>query len=241
MPRALTLALLLSMTVLAACAAPSRMGMVKDPATGLQFGSAVSANLVLDASQFENRKLKLTTRNLSGDPAFYLDGFRRDLEAAYAAKGFEPVASDDFGLLIDVNVLYSGQMQSNLAQEFRFLGGAGGVIAGAELGGLTGAASGGLAGATFGTVLGSYATEDTYIVIAEVTVSITDRAARGTRSIRFGSDTKTEDGEGDSGFAPFRRQARVRASVFAGGSNTPQRAIAEEVRQRIVRIAADVI
>ena len=39
------------------CAAPARMGMVKDPETGLQFGSKIEKNLFVDSSQFKNLSL----------------------------------------------------------------------------------------------------------------------------------------------------------------------------------------
>ena len=108
--------------VLGACAPQQRMGMVVDPQTRLQYGSVVERNILIDSSQFKNRKLKLRIRNISGDPAFDLHGFRSRLEQSYSSKGYDLTTGDDFGLLVDVNVVYSGQTRSDLSQEFGFLG-----------------------------------------------------------------------------------------------------------------------
>jgi hypothetical protein len=113
--------------LLAGCAPPTRLGMVKDPQTGLMFGSQIERNFVTDATFYKNRKIKVRIRNTSGDTAFVLRQFSKNLRAAYAANGYEPTADDDFGLLVDVNVRYSGQVQTNLAAEFAFLGGVAGA------------------------------------------------------------------------------------------------------------------
>lgn len=70
-----------------ACAAPPRMGMVKDPQTGLQFGSMIEKNFFLDASQFKNRSIKVSTRNTSGDQAYQVSAFTNDLNGAFSRKG----------------------------------------------------------------------------------------------------------------------------------------------------------
>jgi len=100
--------------MLGACAPQQRMGMVVDPKTQLQYGSVVERNILIDSSQFKNKKLKLRIRNTSGDPAFDLYGFQARLESSYTSKGYEVADSDDFGLLVDVNVVYSGQTRSDL-------------------------------------------------------------------------------------------------------------------------------
>lgn len=56
--------------ILGSCAPPQRMGMVVDPATGLQYGSVIEKNIVVDSSQFENKRIKVRIRNTSGDAAF---------------------------------------------------------------------------------------------------------------------------------------------------------------------------
>ena len=110
----------------------ARYGMVKNPDTGLQIGSVVEKSLVTDASFYKNKTIKVRTRNTSGDVAFDLREFTDRLRTSYSAAGYTPTDKDDFGLLVDVNVIYSGQIQTNLADEFSFLGGAAGGIAGAR-------------------------------------------------------------------------------------------------------------
>ncbi len=58
--------------LISACAPQSRMGMVVDSETGLQIGSAIEKNIVIDSSQFTDRRMKLRIRNSSGDPAYDL-------------------------------------------------------------------------------------------------------------------------------------------------------------------------
>ena len=237
-----TVAALLALMALAACAPRQHDGMVVDPATGLQYGSTVERNLMVDASQFEDRRLRLRIRNVSGDPAFDLAGFRGALENAYRAKGYEPVVDDGFGVLLDVNVLYSGQTSENLAAEYGFLGAASGGVGGyyADVDGAT--AAGTIAGATLGAVIGSYITDDTYIVVAEVTVAVPDGQSGNTeRTIQFGVDSQADSDTRKSGRRRFDEQIRAGVAVYAGGRNATQADIAEGVRQRFGRILADVI
>jgi len=150
---------------------PTRMGMVKNPSTGLLYGSIIEKNIVTDPSFYVNKKIKVRIRNTSGDVAFDLHGFKNQIRATLAASGYEPTNDDDFGLLIDVNVMYSGQIQSNLTREFPFLGAAAGGLAGAAKtnSGVIGTAAGVLAGATLGSIIGGFVTNDTYIVVSRVT------------------------------------------------------------------------
>lgn len=246
-PRRLALAAALCLG-LAACAGainpPIRMGMVKDPDTGLMFGSVVEKNFVTDPSFYKNRKLKVRIRNTSGDGAFDLEGFRQQIETAYAETGYEPTSGDDFGILVDVNVRYSGQAQSNLAEEFGFLGAATGGLAGAHRrdGDLV-TATGAVAGATLGSLLGSFVTDDTYMIVTGVTVGVVGGPARREgKRITFsrsagGATVDTEDASRRG----LKSAHRTGVSVYAGGRNTPQSAIAGEVRARIVRIIRDII
>lgn len=102
------LLILFSSIILYSCNSPQRMGMVKDPNTGLQYGSVIQRNLIVDSSQFVNKKLKLRIRNVSGDADFDLHNFRNNLESAYSSKGYQITNTDDFGILLDINVVYSG-------------------------------------------------------------------------------------------------------------------------------------
>lgn len=226
---------------------PARSGMVKDPATGLQFGSVVESSIVTDPSFFKNPKIKVRIRNTSGDVAFNLKRFKRDIESAYAGTGYTVTNGNDFGLLLDVNVLFSGQVQSNLATEFGFLGAATGGIAGAAQGDTRTIAAGAVAGATLGTILGNYTTDDTYVIVTEVTFGILKNAARSegkrvtfSRSIA-GTFEDAEEREERRRAKGFKRVHSTGISVYAGGRNTPQSEIAAQVRDRIVRIIRDVI
>jgi hypothetical protein len=245
MGRSPAAAALLFALAIAACAPRQRDGMVVDPATGLRYGSTVERNLVVDASQFDDPRLKLRIRNTSGDPAFDLGGFRGALESAYRARGFAPAAGaatdDAYGVLLDVNVVYSGQVSDSLAAEYAFLGLAAGGLGGSA-GGTGSAAAGAVSGATLGAILGSYVTDDTYIVLAEVTLAVPDaRSGRTERVIQFGVDDDAEHSSEKSGRRRFDELLRTGIAVYAGGRNTAQAAIAEEVRQRFRRILADVI
>ena len=225
----------------------TRPGMVIDPKTGLMFGSRIERTFVTDASFYVNRKIKVRTRNTSGDTAFGLRQFTDQLRAAYAASGYEPTAKDDFGLLIDVNVRYSGQIQTNLATEFAFLGVVGGGLAGASISGNNiGTAAGAAAGATLGAVLGSFITNDTYIIIADVTFGVIKKSKKSKKKITFSRSQKLKniddpDEEEKVIKTGFKRAHSTSVAVFAGGRNVTQSKIAGEVRQRIIRIVGDFI
>lgn len=235
--------------MLAGCIGQSttRMGMVKDPKTGLMFGSVIEKSLVTDASLYTNKKIKVRTRNTSGDVAFGLREFTDRLRAAYAANGYEPTTKDDFGLLIDVNVKYSGQIQTNMATEFGFLGAVGGGLAGAsQTSDTIGTAAGAAAGATVGAVLGSFITEDTYIIIARVTFGVLKEYRRSKKKITFSRSEKLkniDDPDEDEKVykRAFKKGYSTDIAVFAGGRNVTQAEIASQVRQRIVRIVSDFI
>jgi hypothetical protein len=234
--------IIVGLLVLNACAPTQRMGMVADPATGLQYGSVIQKNIFVDSAQFENQKIKLRIRNTSGDLAFNLHSFRSAIENSYRSKGYGVTRSNEYGMLVDVNVTYSGQVSRNMSKEFGFLGAAGGGLAGASgRGGGVAVFGGVIAGATLGAIVGSYNTEDTYIIVAHVTLGVTDaKKGKKTTSITFGN-SKSSKKEEDSGFKPFRQRISTGISVFAGGRNVPQRNIVDGVRRRISRIISDVI
>lgn len=226
------------------CASPSRMGMVKDPQTGLQLGSAIERNIFMDSSQFKNRAIKITTRNGSGDQAYQLGSFTSNLKSAFSNKGYVPTEADSFGIKLDVNVLYSGQIQQNMSSEFAFLGGAGGGLSGYRSNSPGSTATGVLVGATIGGILGSYVTRDTYIVVAEVSIGIPDGTSEDggdKKTITFGSSPKMQEEIIVRNYKPFREVKRTKIAVFAGGTNTSQEQIADQVKQRLVRIVSDAI
>lgn len=227
---------------LAGCADAPRMGMVRDAQTGLQFGSQIERNLFMDSSQFKNRAIKVTTRNVSGDQAYQLSTFNNDLNNAFSRKGYVPTTADSFGIKLDLNVLYSGHVQQNMATQFAFLGGAAGGIAGYRSD--AGTATGILVGATLGSILGSYVTDDTYIIVAEVSFGVTDSigdAQLDKKTITFGSSPKLQEESIPRNFKPFREVLRTKIAVFAGGRNVSQQQIAEQVKRRLISIVSDAI
>jgi hypothetical protein len=231
--------------ILGACAPQQRMGMVVDPQTQLQYGSVVERNILIDSSQFNNKKLKLRIRNISGDPAFDLHGFRARLVSSYTSKGYDVTESDDFGLLVDVNVVYSGQMRTDLRREFGFLGAASGGTAGA-IAGTGGSAEAGLAigvisGAALGAIIGSYVTEDTYIVVARYNVAVADQYRGEKKTTIVFSSSGTQQKTERSNVKPFEQRLSSGIAVYAGGRNTPQARISDQVRQRFARILTDMI
>lgn len=230
--------------LLTGCAASARMGMVQDPQTGLQIGSKIEKNLFIDSSQFKNRAIKVTTRNASGDQAYQLSALSGEFESAFSRKGYLPVRDDSFGIKIDINVLYSGQIQQNMSSQFAFLGGAAGGIGGARSDMVGSTAAGMLVGATIGSIIGSYITEDTYILVAEVTLGISDNQVAGSgdkKVINFSSSPKLQEEKLVSNFTPFREVIRTKIAVYAGGTNVSQQQIASQVRYRLMSIVSDAI
>ena len=228
--------------IVAACqGTQGRLNMVTDPGTGLQYGSAIEKSIFVDADQFENNAIKVSIRNTSGDPAFDVHGFRSDLERSYADKGFKPARSD-FGIKLDLNVVYSGHIREDLSAQYGFLGAAAGGIAGYRSPARAGTAIGVLAGATIGAILGGTQTQDTYITISEVAIGFAESKGVGqtSKSVTFGSSPKLQQ-ERKSGFKPFRGVLRTRVAVYGGGRNVSQQRIADAVRRRLIRIVADMI
>lgn len=221
-----------------------RMGMVLDEETGLLFGSAIDGNLITDASFYVNRSLKVRTRNTSGDRAFNLTDFTQELIQAYEAKGYEPEKKDGFGLLMDINVLYSGQIQSNQSTQLGIIG----AMMGSTYGGATnkGNILATITGATVGHILGSYVTDDTYMVVAEVTFGVVKRRRLSKKRVTFSRSKKLTNIDDPNHeekvyLRGFKKTFTTQFTVYAGGRNLKQSEIAEEVRKRAVRIAADYI
>ncbi|MDD3310883.1 complement resistance protein TraT [Pseudodesulfovibrio sp.] len=244
----LSLGILVFLVLLAGCtASKSRMGMVQAQ-DGLMYGSAMSNQFIVDSSLFVNNKIKLRIRNTSGDPSFDLYGFQRQLEDAYRGLGYEPVTTNDFGILLDINVKYSGQVQEDMRDEFRFAGGALGGVAGAydpirEGEGRDAVAKGAaglIVGATLGYIIGSYVTDDTYIIAADVSLAtVAPREENDGTTIVFGKDEKIKRKKNN--FRGFRQRETLTMAVYAGGRNVSQSEIVTGVRDRMVRILRDVI
>ena len=241
----LTAALGAVLTLSACIGAPqSRMGMVIDEETGTMYGSAIEKNILTDATFYNNRRIKVRTRNTSGDIAFNLADFKTDLSTAYDTKGFEPTSQDDFGLLVDVNVMYSGQAQTNSAMHYSWLG----AMLGATYGGDTprGVIAATAAGAELGRIIGSFNTEDTYMVVARVTFGVVKPFKESRKRVTFSRSEKLkniDDPNEDEKIyrSGFKKTFTTEVAVYAGGRNLSQSEIVEEVRKRAVRIVADFI
>lgn len=235
--------LLASVFLLASCAETTRLGMTRDNQTGIQIGSAIEHSFFTDAGQFKNRQIKVTTRNVSGEAAYRLRGLEGLLEQAFREKGFTPVKDEGFGIKLDVNVIYSGHAQQNMAQQFGFLGGAAGGITGYRSDTRASTATGLLAGATIGAIIGSYITDDTYIVIAEVSIGVSDSpdSSSDKKVIRFDSSPQLQEEKSSGNFKAFRQINKTRVAVYAGGRNMSQDQVAEQVKLRLIDIVRDVI
>lgn len=249
-PRTLILsATIIAMSMTGCIGTPTtRMGMVKkEDSSGLMIGSTVERNIVTDASFHKNKKVKVRIRNTSGDTAFDLHGFRSQLERAYGNIGFAPTADDDFGILIDINVRYSGQIQTNMSTEYGFLGGVSGGLAGASIGTTrTDIGIGAVSGATLGSIIGSYVTDDTYIIVTSVTIAtVVDRSTRKpSKTVTFSRSRQTDEEQEEDKTRSKRRLKRsvqTGVAVYAGGRNAPQSDISSMVRERIARIVSNII
>ncbi|MCW9035012.1 MAG: complement resistance protein TraT [Rhodospirillales bacterium] len=217
------------------------LGMVRNKETGLAYGSMINGNLMTDPAFFPNKNLKLSIRNTSGDDAFKLGNFRERIESFYLNKGYDVTRGSDFGLKVDVNVVYSGQIQTDRMSEYAMIGGVAGGVAGVRSKALYDAALWSTSGAALGSVLGSFDTEDTYIIVAAITVGIRDKARKRRKVITFDRSERIRDYDDDESFGKWREKATIRLAVYAGGRNTEQSKIAEEVRRRISNIVGDII
>ncbi|MGB0670835.1 MAG: complement resistance protein TraT [Rhodospirillales bacterium] len=238
---------LMALVLLGACqtAPQGRMGMVTDPESGLMYGSVIQDNLVTDPTFYNNNAIKIRTRNTSGDTAFGLTAFTDDLQRIYADKGYAPQDDAGFGLMIDVNVMYSGHIQTNYANEFSFLG--------ATAGGLTSLHRGGtqldyatysLAGAAVGAVLGANVTEDTYMIVSQVTFGVVKKVRKSKTRVTFSRSPKLKniddpDEDDEVYVGGFKKSYTTQLAVYAGGRNVTQAEIVEEVKRRMIRIVGD--
>ncbi len=228
--------------LMSGCQSRQRMGMVREKGTGLMYGSYMDGNLFMDPSQFSNPTIKLSIRNTSGDPAVNLKTLRADLEKSYIDKGYEITKGKDYGIHIDVNMRYSGQMSTNMAIEYGLVGAATGGYAGSKAPRSTdGAVLGTAGGATVGAILGSYSTEDTYIMFADVAIGLVDTLAKRKKfTITFG-DTQIKKDDENTGFTAYRAREKSKIAVYAGGDNVHQSEIVDGVTSRFKRILEDVI
>lgn len=236
----LSLILTIAATVIS-CAPTNKLGMITDPASGLQYGSIIERSFFVDASQFDNNKMKISARNVSGDSNYNIHNFVKTLEDSFVKKGFRLGAHDNFGIKFDVNIEYSGHIQQNMQAQYSFLGGVAGGIGGYRSNAKAGEAIGILAGATIGAIAGSYVTDDTYIIISRVTIGVIDQVDKHKKTITFSSSPKLQEEENDSGINAFQEVLTTRIAVFAGGPNVDQSEIVQGVKKRLHNIISDVI
>lgn len=218
-----------------------RLGMITDPVTGLQYGSVIGKSFFIDSEQFPNKIIKVTARNVSGDINYDMKGFISDLKESFKGKGYEAYKNDGFGLKVDVVVEYSGHIQSNMSSAYRFLGAGVGYVAGRHSSVKAAEGIGIVTGAALGSVVGSYQTKDTYIIIAKVNIGIMDsKSGKTTRTITFSSSPKLQEDE-DDGFKRFKEVVSTEIAVYAGGRNIEQSEVVDKVKRRLVRIVSDII
>ncbi|WP_291328350.1 complement resistance protein TraT [Desulfovibrio sp. UCD-KL4C] len=228
--------------ILSGCQSRQRMGMIREKGTGLMYGSYMNGNLFMDPSQFSNPTIKLSIRNTSGDPAIDLKALRNDIEQAYRDKGYKITKGKNYGIHIDINMRYSGQISSNMAIEYGLMGAAaGGYVGSKSPSTVDGAILGTAGGATVGTILGSYSTEDTYIMVADVAIGLVDTLAKRKKYVINFGDTQIKKYDEDTGFTAYRASERSQVAVYAGGDNTPQSKIVNGVTLRFKRILEDAI
>jgi hypothetical protein len=232
---------LIAFVILAGCAQPVRHGMIKDPATGIQYGSVIEKSFFIDPGQFENRQVKISARNVSGDTNYDIRELQTKLEAAFTEKGYEFGKPDEFGIKFDVIIEYSGQIQDNMAMEYGFLGALTGGVAGYRSKARAGEAIGVLSGATLGAIIGSHVTDDTYIIIARVSIGVIDQVKKQGKTVTFSSSPALQDESQGQGITHFREVKTTQIAVFAGGRNLGQREVVYGVKSRLYRIIADII
>ena len=224
------------------CAPQSRMGMVLDQKTGLQFGSITDKSFLIDPNQFSDKRIKLRIRNTSGDSSIDLRSLQNKLENAYQSLGYTISSGNEYGLLFDIDLRYSGQTTKSLKREFGFLGASvGGLGAYSRSRGGIETAAGVIAGAALGQIIGSYQRQNTFIVVAEVTIGLIDKNhGRSESKITFG---KTGDSKSKKikEFKGFKSMSKANVAVFAGGNNIAQRDISAQVIERFYRILRDII
>lgn len=234
-------ALAFSLLAITGCMDAPRMGMIKDPLTGIQYGSVVGKSFFIDSEQFPNKVVKISARNVSGDVNYNIRRFEDDLRSAFESKGYEAYKNAGFGLKIDVVVEYSGHIQENMSATLGLLGAGVGAVSGRHSDAMAAEGIGLVAGATLGAIAGSYITDDTYIMIANVTIGIMDsETGKTVKTISFSSSPKLQEEE-DDGFKRFKEVGSTNIAVFAGGRNVSQGEVIQEVRQRLIRIVSDII
>jgi len=227
---------------------PNQYNLVKDKKSGYSFGAAKSGEFIADPAMFRNSKMKLRIRNTTGDPSLDIYDFRQQLEEAYENVGYEITEDADFGILLDINVKYFGQVTSMLPAEYTFLASAAGGLVGGATGmqnsrpadTMVGIAAGSIVGAAIGEIIRNYATEETYIIITSVTMgTVMPEHIDDEKTISFVTGKKVR--EKKTNFKGFRSRETLDLGVYAGGRMAGKNDIIDEVRARHLRILKNVI
>lgn len=225
-----------------ACQRPNQGDMVVDAKTDRMYGMRSDGSIFTDAAMYPNRRLKLSLRNMSGDPAWDLDSTRERLMQGYLGKGYERSDGSDFGLKIDLNVVRSQQFDRDMIAQFGFLGATSGAAAGAGAGGAYngpggmggGAGIGLAAGVSLGTLIGYFTVDSIYVVVTEAVFAVRRNAAKPRRVVTFDGSPRIEEWE-ESGYGSFHRVHRVTIANYGGGRFVTQAEIANDIRDRQIR------
>lgn len=226
----------------------NRYQLVKDEKTGYSYGAVKTGEFIADPALFRNAKLKLRIRNTTGDPALDIYDFRQQLEQAYSSIGYEVTDKGDFGILLDINVRYFGQVTSMLPSEYTFLGASAGAVVGGATGvqkgrpadTITGMAAGTVIGAGLSEIIRNYYTEETFIIVSSVTIgTVMPEHIEDEKTISFVTGKKIR--EKKTNFKGFRSREVLEMAVYAGGRMAGKTDIIDEVRNRYLRILKNII
>lgn len=232
-----------SAALLAACQRRNVSDMVVDPKTDRMYGMRSEGMVFTDPALYPNRRLKLSLRNMSGDPVWDLEETREQLYQGYTAKGYERSDGNDFGLKIDLNVIRSQQYDRDMLAQYGFLGGTAGAVAGAGAGAVIGgtpgsagigAGAGMATGVSLGTLAGYFTTDNIYVVVTEAIFAIRRHATKPRRVVTFDGSPRVEEWE-ESSRGTFSDVHRVTIINYGAGRNTTQLEIADDIRKRQIR------
>ncbi len=226
----------------AGCQRRNQGDLVVDAKTDRMYGMRADSAVFTDAALFPNRRLKLSVRNLSGDPVWDLDGTRDQVMAGYLDKGFERSDGVDFGIKVDLNVVRSQQYDVDLLAQFAFFGATAGGVAGGGVGAATGGtgsilpgvAVGMAAGSTLGALASYFTADHIYVVVTEATFAIRRNSTKAKRVVTFDGSPRIEEWE-ESGYGSFHKVHRVMIANYGGGRSVSQSDIADDIRRRQIR------
>ncbi|MBR9970190.1 complement resistance protein TraT [Magnetospirillum sulfuroxidans] len=235
--------------LLGACQRRNVGDMVVDSKTDRMYGMRSDGSIFTDPMLYPNRRLKLSLRNMSGDPVWDLEATRDQLYQGYVDKGYERSDGTDFGLKIDLNIIRSQQYERDMMAQFSFLGAAAGGIAGAGIGAAmdksagsaaTGAGFGLAAGASLGTLAGYFTVDNIYVVVTEAVFAIRRNSTKPRRVVTFDGSPRIEEWE-EGSRGSFSDVHRVTLSNYGGGRNVTQAEMASDIRARQIRSLVSLI